>query len=60
MNTDKDALNRLSWEIIRCTFVVSNTLGVVFLEKVYENALVHEPLQGSSDLRAVTTDHGSL
>jgi GxxExxY protein len=42
MNTDKDALNQLSRQIIGCAFVVSNTLGVGFLEKVYENALTHE------------------
>jgi GxxExxY protein len=42
MNTDKDALNQLSGQIVGCAFVVSNTLGVGFLEKVYENALAHE------------------
>jgi GxxExxY protein len=35
-------LNRVSEKIIGCAFKVSNTLGVVFLERVYENALVHE------------------
>ncbi len=29
--------------VIGCAFVVSNTLGAGFLEKVYENALTHEP-----------------
>lgn len=29
-------------EIIRCAIKVSNTLGIGFLEKVYENALVIE------------------
>lgn len=29
-------------KIIGCAFTVSNTLGAGFLEKVYENALVHE------------------
>jgi GxxExxY protein len=37
-----DGLNALSEQIIRCAFVVSNTLGSGFLEKVYENALAHE------------------
>jgi GxxExxY protein len=35
-------LNRISERVIGCAFVVSNTLGVGFLEKVYENALAHE------------------
>jgi GxxExxY protein len=39
MNTD---INRISERVIGCAFVVSNTLGVGFVEKVYENALVHE------------------
>jgi GxxExxY protein len=48
MNTDKnklnvdDGLNRLTEQIIGCAFTVSNALGHGFLEKVYENALVHE------------------
>ena len=36
-NTD-----RITKEIIRCAIKVSNTLGIGFLEKVYENALVIE------------------
>jgi GxxExxY protein len=35
-------LNGLTERIIGCAFKVSNTLGCGFLEKVYENALVHE------------------
>ncbi|MGH6933176.1 MAG: GxxExxY protein [Dongiaceae bacterium] len=35
-------MNEISERIIGCAFVVSNTLGVGFLEKVYENALAHE------------------
>ena len=35
-------LNALTERIIGCAFKVSNALGVGFLEKVYENALVHE------------------
>lgn len=42
MNTDKATINRISEKIIGCAFIVSNTLGVGFLEKVYENALAHE------------------
>jgi GxxExxY protein len=40
MNTDKHRL--ISEKIIGCAFTVSNTLGVGFLEKVYQNALVIE------------------
>jgi len=39
--TDEE-LNRLTERIIGCAFKVSNALGCGFLEKVYENALVHE------------------
>lgn len=35
-------LNRVTERIIGCAFKVGNTLGVGFLERVYENALVHE------------------
>jgi GxxExxY protein len=42
MNTDKERLNDISGKIIGAAMTVSNTLGVGFLEKVYENALVHE------------------
>jgi GxxExxY protein len=38
----EDELNALTERIIGCAFKVSNTLGCGFLEKVYENALVHE------------------
>ena len=37
-----EELNRITEKIIACAFAVSNVLGVGFLEKVYENALVHE------------------
>jgi GxxExxY protein len=40
MNTDY--VNRVSGQVIRCAFNVSNALGAGFLEKVYENALAHE------------------
>ncbi len=42
MNTDTLPENRLTETIIGCAIVVSNALGVGFLEKVYENALAHE------------------
>jgi GxxExxY protein len=37
-----DQINSITEKIIGCTFQVSNKLGVGFLEKVYENALIHE------------------
>jgi len=44
MNADKRRweVNQLTDKIIGCAFTVSNKLGCGFLEKVYENALVHE------------------
>lgn len=42
MNADVSRLNRLSERTIGCAFAVANTLGIGFLEKVYENALAHE------------------
>ena len=42
MNADQDDLNQLSERVIGCAFRVINTLGVGFLEKVYENALAYE------------------
>jgi GxxExxY protein len=41
-NVSEDQMNALTERIIGCAFKVSNTLGCGFLEKVYENALVHE------------------
>ncbi|HEX7447980.1 MAG TPA: GxxExxY protein [Pirellulales bacterium] len=38
----EEELNALTERIIGCAFRVSNTLGCGFLEKVYQNALVHE------------------
>jgi GxxExxY protein len=35
-------LNQVTERIIGCAFKVANTLGVGFLEKVYENALAYE------------------
>lgn len=37
-----DEVNQVTERIIGCAFKVSNTLGCGFLERVYENALVHE------------------
>ncbi|MDM8522109.1 GxxExxY protein [Desulfococcaceae bacterium HSG8] len=47
MNTDErrftqNELNKFSEMAIGCAFKVHNVLGCGFLEKVYENALVHE------------------
>ena len=42
MHTDTNRLNELSETVLGCAFTVLNTLGVGFLEKVYENALAHE------------------
>jgi hypothetical protein len=53
MNTDKmdekmnggtmpsEDTNAITQKIIGCAYEVSNALGVGFVEKVYENALVH-------------------
>lgn len=35
-------LDRLTEKIIGCAHKVSNTLGIGFVEKVYENAHFHE------------------
>jgi GxxExxY protein len=40
MQTDKEHLNSLTEVIIGCAYAVANALGVGYLEKVYENALV--------------------
>ena len=44
MNTDerRARLDKVTEAIVGCAFKVSNTLGVGFLEKVYENALAVE------------------
>ena len=42
MDTGEDRVNLLSKRIIGCALTVLHTLGTGFLEKVYENALVHE------------------
>ena len=42
MDQDEVMVNQISERIIGCAFRVMNTLGIGFLEKVYENALAHE------------------
>jgi GxxExxY protein len=42
MHADGVEMNELSKRVIGCAFQVLNTLGPGFLEKVYENAMVHE------------------
>lgn len=47
MDTDEhryeaEGLNRLTERVIGCAYTVHNTLGSGFVERVYENALVHE------------------
>ena len=42
MDTGEDRVNLLSKRIIGCALTVLHALGTGFLEKVYENALVHE------------------
>jgi GxxExxY protein len=42
MNTDEGGVDRITEPVIGSAFQVLNTLGVGFLEKVYENALAHE------------------
>jgi GxxExxY protein len=36
------AINQITETVIGCAFRVHNTLGIGFLEKIYENALAHE------------------
>jgi GxxExxY protein len=43
--------NAITEKIIGCAYTVSNTLGIGFVEKVYENALAH--LLRKSDLHVV-------
>jgi GxxExxY protein len=45
-------INELTEKIIGCAIQVSNTLGVGFLEKVYENALVLELKEANLKIEA--------
>ena len=42
MNADRVSLGGLTERIIGCAFTIANTLGIGFLEKVYENAMAYE------------------
>jgi GxxExxY protein len=42
MDADERRLNEITERVIGCAYVVANTLGHGFLEKVYENALAYE------------------
>jgi len=42
MNDELERINQITEKIIGCAFRVGHTLGIGFLEKVYENALAHE------------------
>ncbi len=42
MDADALGINEISERVIGCAFRVLNALGPGFLEKVYENAMVHE------------------
>jgi len=50
-STHPRPVNEITRKIIGCAYDVSNTLGVGFVEKVYENALAH--LIRKSDMVAV-------
>ena len=43
-------MNGLTEQVIGCAYQVANTLGCGFLEKVYENALVHELRKSGVDV----------
>jgi GxxExxY protein len=55
MDTDGNGANPLSRRIIGCALTVLHTLGTGCLEKVYENALLHELRKAR---RLPTTSHG--
>ena len=42
MTVSQMEVNEITEKIIGCAYLVGNTLGAGFLEKVYENALAHE------------------
>ncbi len=45
MDMLSDELSKITEKVIGCAFKVSNTLGIGFVEKVYENSLAHEMLK---------------
>ncbi|MEK7399480.1 MAG: GxxExxY protein [Candidatus Poribacteria bacterium] len=47
----EDEYNKITERIINCAFIVSNTLGVGFLEKVYENAMFIELQKANLDTK---------
>jgi len=51
MSGDKMEINKLTEKIIACAYAVSNELGIGFVEKVYENALVHEMRKAGLNVR---------
>ncbi len=58
MNTDQinaDEIDELTEKAIGCAFKVANGLGNGFLEKVYENALVHEMRKAGLDIEQQRT-----
>ena len=53
MNADKRRLeiDQITERVIGCAYTVGNTLGCGFLEKVYENALVHEIFKAGFEVK---------
>ncbi len=47
ISNDENEYDPLTEKIIGCAFAVANALGHGFLERVYENALVHEMKKAS-------------
>ena len=45
-------VNMITERVIGCAYAVGNTLGCGFLEKVYENALLHELLKAGLPVQA--------
>lgn len=41
-DNSKEEINQITEKIIGCAYKIANELGSGFLEKVYENSLVHE------------------
>jgi GxxExxY protein len=50
-NMTKDEYDEITQKIINCAFIVSNTLGPGFLEKVYENAMTIELQKANLDAK---------